>query len=481
MSEQTTPMASEEMLIASFEERTSKSHDSDVQLPIRQASPKLSHNGNVVELPQPLSNDNGESGLDGNSLSESWEDIRTPDADANVTNAIESGEMARQPWELRRVWWDYEEFYDAIEHGDIAAVKAMLDDGANIERKADDGGTPLVIAIYELQWDIIRLLLERGANIHHPVIDTPPIFHAISGAENAPAIMQLLLDHGASLEVTSGPTSMNPLHWAAVKGMVHAADFIISKGFDMERRCLRGKTPLILAAERGHTTVVKLLRAKGAALHVRSNNGGTALMWATSEGHLETVKFLLEEGMNVEDRDKEGCTALSVACDHGHVDIVQVLIERGADVNTLSDEPMSRTPAMEAALSGHTEVLQALLDQGADLTMDPPGGVALLERAMKAGYLDTVKTILKHLGGPDYPTQSVALQMAMAGSHATMKSLMTTVSIMYPHIDSKSACSGDLAWIKWVLDGGGDLVRSRAMRHLLHLIPQNAHVIPDLN
>jgi ankyrin repeat protein len=88
--------------------------------------------------------------------------------------------------------------------------------------------------------------------------------------------------------------------------MVHAADFLISAGLDMEKRCLRRKTPLILAAEKGQITAVKLLVAKGAELHARSGNGGTALTWAASNGHSVTVEYLLEQGMRVDDCDEYG-------------------------------------------------------------------------------------------------------------------------------------------------------------------------------
>ena len=206
----------------------------------------------------------------------------------------------------RRPFLDYGQFYDAITRGDIDKVKAMLDAGANIERERDDGGTPLLIAIYKHHVDIVKLLLERGSDVNSPVIDSPPIFHAATRSEHAPELIQVLLDHGADLEATASDTHLSVLHWAVGNNTLHATDFLISKGADINRTCMTGKTPLLFAAEKGHTEMVRLLHAKGSDIHVHSRNGGTPLMWASSCGHADTVRFLLEKGARVEDYDDEG-------------------------------------------------------------------------------------------------------------------------------------------------------------------------------
>jgi ankyrin repeat protein len=137
---------------------------------------------------------------------------------------------------------------------------------------------------------------------------------------------------------------------------------------------------------------------------------------------------------------------------------------------------------MGAANAGHTEVLQALISYGVDLSVVPGDGVTTLEGAMRKGHLDTVKVLLKAIGGPDYPTESVALQMALARSQPTMRSLMTTVSLMYPQVDSDTANSGDLAWMKWVLGQGGELVRPRALHNMLQaaLFDGNVSIVENL-
>jgi ankyrin repeat protein len=156
--------------------------------------------------------------------------------------------------------------------------------------------------------------------------------------------------------------------------------------------------------------------------------------------------------------------ALAIASISGHLAVVNILLEKGADVNALSIRPKDCTPIMGAADAGHTEVVQTLKSHGADLSVIPDDGVTTLEGAMEKGHLDTVKVLLEAIGGLDYPTESVALQMALARSQPTMRSLMTTVSLMYPRVE---AGSSEFAWMTWVLDQGGELVRPRALHNML--------------
>jgi ankyrin repeat protein len=206
----------------------------------------------------------------------------------------------------RRLLLNYDDFHDAIKLGDFDSVKRMVDGGANVERDTDDGETPLVLAIHKQHTDIISLLLENGADVNYPIIDLPPIFHAVTQKERAPQMIQLLLDYGADLDAVVGPSDMTALHWAAVHGMTHAVDILVSKGSSMSRTCARGQTPFTLAAENGHLVIVQLLLAKGADLHERSSNGGSALMWAASRGQHEVVRYLLSVGSKVDDRSKDG-------------------------------------------------------------------------------------------------------------------------------------------------------------------------------
>jgi len=215
-----------------------------------------------------------------------------------------NGSRESRPW-----LWDYDEFHDAIKGGDLDGVKKMLDGGANVERGTDEGESPLILAIWKQDIATITLLLERGADVTRPFDGFPPVHYAVMQKDRAPQIIQLLLDHGASLEAV-GTEDVNALHFAALNDMIHGADFLIGKGVEISKTCTDERTPLILAAQHGHLAIIRLLLAKGADLHEKSENSCTVLMWAAEYGHHEVVLYLLEAGARVDDRSVEDLSKL---------------------------------------------------------------------------------------------------------------------------------------------------------------------------
>jgi ankyrin repeat protein len=173
---------------------------------------------------------------------------------------------------------------------------------------------------------------------------------------------------------------------------------------------------------------------------------------------------------------------LTFASTHGHLESVELLIQSGADINALSVSPERFTPAMYAAVMGHAEVLQTLLSHGAKFEGVSADGDTILELAMARGHLATTKILLEALGGPDYPKDSIALQMATAPSKTGLRPVMTAVSTMYRYINSNPTNAEGLGWIRWVLDEGGELVRSRAMCNMLYaaIMDRDPGVVAEL-
>jgi ankyrin repeat protein len=92
--------------------------------------------------------------------------------------------------------------YVAALEGHVAVVTLLLDNGAAIEAKAEDGGTPLAIAAQQGNLEVVRLLLEKGA-----VVDAKdnngvtPLARAAQSWDGFPdrhlEIVKLLLARGA--------------------------------------------------------------------------------------------------------------------------------------------------------------------------------------------------------------------------------------------------------------------------------------------
>src|SRR5262245_28972362 len=91
-----------------------------------------------------------------------------------------------------------EEFFAAARRGDIAVVKAFLEKGVNVNSKTRYGATALSYACDKGHAELVRLLIERGADVN--VKDTfygeVPLGWALSHGHAQ--IVKLLLEKGAA-------------------------------------------------------------------------------------------------------------------------------------------------------------------------------------------------------------------------------------------------------------------------------------------
>jgi ankyrin repeat protein len=110
----------------------------------------------------------------------------------------------------------------AAESGDAAAVALMLDLGFPIAAAGDFGGTVLHAAAYAGSAEVVRVLLDRGADIESrdPNWNSPPLDWAAVGSGERPdtnpaadwtGTVRVLLEHGASTaEITLEPDDPKP-------------------------------------------------------------------------------------------------------------------------------------------------------------------------------------------------------------------------------------------------------------------------------
>ncbi|KAH8673187.1 hypothetical protein BGZ61DRAFT_427876 [Ilyonectria robusta] len=177
----------------------------------------------------------------------------------------------------------------------LAFVLASGNYNADLELKDEEGRTPLSYAAEKWREAVVRLLLDRGAQIEAADKDgLTPLLYAVHQGDKA--IIQLLLDRGAYIE---------------------AAD-------------KNGRTPLLYAAAFGLKHVVQLLLGWGAQIDVTDNNGQTPLLHAAVHGNGAVVQLLLGWGAQIEAADKDGRTPLSYAVHKGHDIIVRLLQLHGA-------------------------------------------------------------------------------------------------------------------------------------------------------
>ena len=61
---------------------------------------------------------------------------------------------------------DITSFYYNAKTGNIAAVQKILDSGVSIEKRDNQGNTPLIIATYSNKPEMVDYLCKKGANVN---------------------------------------------------------------------------------------------------------------------------------------------------------------------------------------------------------------------------------------------------------------------------------------------------------------------------
>ena len=231
---------------------------------------------------------------------------------------------------------------DAIRNGDRAAVRTLLERGADANAAAPDGTTALHYAIQRDEVETVDLLIRAGANV-----------------------------------TTANRYGIPPLHIAATMGSVAVLEKLLEAGADPKTATPEGETALMAAARNGDTASVKLLVARGANVQAAESwKGQTALMWAAAENNAGAVQVLIEAGADLRVRSKGGVfTPFLFAVRAGHVDASRVLLDAGAEINT--PMPDGTSPLVLSLINGHFELASFLLDRGADPNAAGQGWTAL--------------------------------------------------------------------------------------------------------
>ena len=284
---------------------------------------------------------------------------------------------------------------EAAQSGNTAAILDLLKKGLNVNARDDqDGRTILMHATWFGHIDVMRILIDKGADVNAKDKNGTTALILAADKSNS-EIVSFLIDKGADVNAKGG--NGTALMLAVNKSNAEFVGFLIDKGADVNAKDKNG-TALILATDKGSAEIVSFLIDKGADVNTKDSLGYTALMKAAGRGHTSIMRILLDKGADVNTRTNDGYAALTHAAGSGHTDIVRTLIDKGADVNSKSS--IGYTALMSAATSGHVAVVKVLLNKGADVNAKTSVGDTALIRASKYGHLD-VANILRNAGATE--------------------------------------------------------------------------------
>jgi hypothetical protein len=114
---------------------------------------------------------------------------------------------------------------------------------------------------------------------------------------SAPAIAEVLLDHGAEIDHDDGVFTGHALNAALFEENAEVARLLIERGADLQLKSAIGKVPpMVWSAyrETEDTLIAEMLLKKGADINAANEYGETALTWARKRGHQRMAGLLLE-------------------------------------------------------------------------------------------------------------------------------------------------------------------------------------------
>jgi ankyrin repeat protein len=167
--------------------------------------------------------------------------------------------------------------------------------GKNTKSFTDnDGNTPLLLASLSGQKDLVKALIDEGADINEKnKYGQTPLIYASRGSHIE--IIKLLLSQGADVNKKYNQSS-TPLTEAMAKGNKEIIELLMEKGADVNLEDQSGNTPLILAVIFQHKEIVELLISKGADVNAKNKNKETPLNLALSRGYKEIAEMLKNKG-----------------------------------------------------------------------------------------------------------------------------------------------------------------------------------------
>lgn len=210
------------------------------------------------------------------------------------------------------------ELHDAVKNGDIVKVRQLLERGADVNARNENGTTPLHFAARYGNTDIAKLLIERGADVNAKKEGTPlhwAIYHRNTD------IAKLLIEKGADLNALDESYN-TPIEEVVILGRIEVAKLLIEKGADIN-------SMLNMAASSRYTDIAKLLIEKGADVNARDNGQRTPLHNTAFSGNTDMAKLLMEKGADVNVKDGYDKTPAMVAEQHNYPELAAMLRKQG--------------------------------------------------------------------------------------------------------------------------------------------------------
>jgi ankyrin repeat protein len=206
----------------------------------------------------------------------------------------------------------------------VSAVEDLLCKGEDPNEITEYNESPLRVASNNGRFDVIKVLLARGAD--ESQLGWTSIFHAIA--------------YGSTNDLKE----------------------MVASGSDFEAQDFWSRTPLLFSILVGDTTKTAILVDAGADVIAVGRCGKTPMAYAIQKDDVNMLSWLIDHGFDPEQVDEYSFTPLIIAAEQGATKCANMLIDRGVDIfkeNHISEQAI--------AVASNFDIVKTLVKAGTDL------------------------------------------------------------------------------------------------------------------
>ena len=245
--------------------------------------------------------------------------------------------------------------------GNLDSVRNLLDAGGKAHSYTSSGAWMLSLAVHSRKPDMVKLLLEYGANpcSQDLILNLSPLAYATRARHDE--MVSMLIAAGGDL------TEYDVMNTIVLSCSVETIQMAFRYGNRVDERGYGGESTLHCAVRREEPEIFDLVLAliEPEIIDAMSNSGDTPLYLAM-KNHDETLaRRLIDAGADIARRNNLGYSPLHCALINRHLHIAADLIHRGAPLNVINHQGESELHlAVEVSAAG---ILRMLLSRNANV------------------------------------------------------------------------------------------------------------------
>jgi ankyrin repeat protein len=234
----------------------------------------------------------------------------------------------------------------AAQNGHQKVCHTLLKSGLHVDSSDRHGKTPMSYACAHGQLAIVKFLYEQGADLQHRAVDMRSYLHLVAStpSESSASILQWLIDHHLNCNEMADE-NYTPLHDAAAVTTSNSSviDILLKNGAVVSSRTSSGLTPFNIACQKNNFKVALLFleHPQRSDIDAADSSGLTSFLQACLDNRFEMVEWLYSQGANYWISDNNGDTPLHLASRSKVRNLIEWLVMKGLDLHALNKTGLS--------------------------------------------------------------------------------------------------------------------------------------------